>query len=394
MDLLDSAPRNAWNKSYSIRLTEFEGIRGLLAAWVIFGHILLFSGYTYRDGLFGILFSPVLGVYVFMMLSGFVITYALDTRHVDWFAFMKRRFFRIYPIYALSIALAIASLGISQRVAEHFAPQHFAAENAERLAEVSQHFALYVGADALLLQTLLPRPIFPHAHETFLPPTWSLSLEWLFYLAMPFVLCLLRQSWPKRAFGLAAIAVVIALLHDKVAVVSPSLCLANGSYFLCGIISYYVWRHLPEARGKYRWPALIAFWLVLGLGFASLGLSYKIWLGIMALLLYRRVHPKPIRVLEWNRWLLTTPPLQFLGRVSYSSYLLHWIVIENSLFLGISLFPQWEGRFELAIFCCLTAFPLTYAASHLAYKYIERPCIDLGTRSLRHASAGIQRAPA
>ena len=44
-----------------------------------------------------VLFSPVLGVYAFMMLSGFVITGALNQRQEGWCRFMARRFFRLYP---------------------------------------------------------------------------------------------------------------------------------------------------------------------------------------------------------------------------------------------------------------------------------------------------------
>ncbi len=378
----------------SNRLIEFEGLRGFLAAWVIFGHILLFSGYTYTDGFFGILFSPVLGVYVFMMLSGFVITYALDSRSSSWFDFMKRRFFRIYPVYALSLLLAILCSGVSQHVANHFEFQQFALENSERLAEVNEHFDLYLLADATLLQNLLPRPIFPHAHETFLPPTWSLSLEWMFYLVMPFLIGLLRQRWLIKAAGLSSIVVVIALFHKQVALISPSLSLANGSYFLTGIASYFIWKKLPVIRGKYQWFAIIAFWSAFGIGFAILGLSFKMWFGVMAMLLYPRIHPNPIRIFEWMRWTLTCPPVKFLGRLSYSSYLLHWIVIEVCLFLGLNWFPQMEGRFVLAAFCCVTVFPLTYAASHLLYQYVERPCIQLASRKIPGQAILSQRVPA
>lgn len=376
------------------RLTEFEGLRGLLAAWVIFGHILLFSGYAYASGLFGILFSPVLGVYVFMTLSGFVITFALDARKSSWLSFMKRRFFRIYPVYALSLLLAISSLNVSQYVADKFAPQAFAGENSERLAEVNEHFPLYVLADASLLQTLLPRPIFPHAHETFLPPTWSLSLEWLFYLVMPLLMGLLRRAWLTRAIGFFGLIALVALFHEQAAAICPSLSLANGCYFLCGIASYFLWKHLPLIRGqKQRW-AILSFWTALGFGLLALGLSFKIWIGVLAILLYRRVHSQPIRAIECARWFLTCPPLKFLGQISYSSYLLHWIVIEICLYLQLRWIPQLEGRFPLALFCCATVFPLTYAASHLIYKYVERPMIDFGSQTIRRPATSVQCAPA
>ena len=376
-----SVPHSA---AQSPRFSELEGLRGFLAAWVIFGHILLFSGFTYTDGLFGILFSPVLGVYVFMMLSGFVITCALDAKQSSWVDFMWRRFLRIYPVYVACIALAILCVGISHEVAGHSALQEIGAENSNRLLEVEQNFSLYVFADAFLLQNLLPREHFPHAHETFLPPTWSLSLEWMFYLVMPMLIGLLRQRWQVRSLGVGAIVVLVALFQKQAEFICPSLSLANGSYFLTGIVSYYVWKHLPSFRGKRQWIAVVAFWIVLGSGMAVLSLPFKMWFAVMAMLLYTRVHTTRIWVFESFRWVLNCQPINYLGKISYSSYLLHWIVIEVCLFLGLHWIPQMEGRLALAMYCCPAVFAVTYAASHLMFKFVEQPFINLGkTRGVR-----------
>ena len=124
-------------------ISEFEGLRGLLAAWVVFGHILLISGFTYQDGWFGILFSPVLGVYAFMMLSGFVITATLDRRQSTWTSFMTRRFLRLFPIYAICMALAIILFDMSLHISQTPAMGRFGPENLERLNDVEKNFGLY-----------------------------------------------------------------------------------------------------------------------------------------------------------------------------------------------------------------------------------------------------------
>jgi peptidoglycan/LPS O-acetylase OafA/YrhL len=361
------------------RVPEFEGLRGILASWVILGHILLFSGFTYTAGLSGILFSPVLGVYVFMMLSGFVVTSALDAGSGNWSDFMRRRIFRIYPVYLICLALSILMIPVSRNVASTQSSLEIGRENSIRLQEVSDNFGIYAVADLLLLQNLMPREQFPHAHETFLPPTWSLSLEWMFYLVMPFLFGLLRRRGIVRLAGLAAVVAFVLLSHDSMTRICPSLNLATASYFLTGIASYSLWKWLPVVDSP-RF-ASIAFWIAILSGIALLPLSFKVWFAVMGLILYDRFHRTRLGPLELVRSLLNSQPAAFLGRISYSGYLVHWIVIEVCLFLGAVYFPQIKGNFSTAVFCCLTVFPLTYAASHLLFKYVEAPMIRLGSKS-------------
>lgn len=364
------------------RVPEFEGLRGILAAWVIFGHILLFSGFTYTDGLFGIIFSPVLGVYVFMMLSGFVVTYALDSGSAKWLEFMRRRFFRIYPVYVICVLVAIAMSEVSRDVALKHPGVTFGLETEARLDEVRENFWLYAFADSLLVQTLLPRAIFPNAHETFLPPTWSLSLEWMFYLVMPLLIGLCRQRWWIKSLGLAALVAGIALCHEPMTKISPSLNLATGSYFLTGILSFFVWKKLPRIRGRRQWFAIGLFWGLLGIGMALTSLPFKLWFATLAVVLYDRVHSRRVWPLEFGRWILNCRPINFLGQVSYSSYLVHWVVIEICLFNFFTWLPSIDNRIAIAVFACVTVYPVTYAASWLMFKYVERPCNTLSSLNL------------
>lgn len=369
------------------RVPEFEGLRGILASWVIFGHILLFSGFTYTAGWTGILFSPVLGVYVFMMLSGFVVTSALDSGSGNWSDFMRRRIFRIYPVYLICLALSIAMLPVSQNLASMQGSLEIGQSNSVRLQEVTENFGLYAVADLLLLQNLLPREQFPHAHETFLPPTWSLSLEWMFYLAMPMLFGLWCKRRSLRLTGFLLLMALIVFSHTAITRICPSLNLATASYFLTGIVSYGLWKRLPSTLSG-AFPAL-AFWTCIGAGIACLPFSFKLWFAVMAVVLYDRFHRRRFWPIEAVRGLLTSPPVTFLGRISYSSYLFHWIAIEVCLFLLAAYFPQLQGRTAVAIFCCLTACPLTVAASWLLFKYVEGPMIALGSK--KKSGAGSPR---
>lgn len=359
-------------------VAEFEGLRGVLAAWVVFGHILLFSGFTYQDGWFGIVFSPVLGVYAFMMLSGFVITAALDQRPTSWFEFMKRRFFRLFPTYALCMALAIVLFNVSISISRSPALATFGPENLERLTDVQGNFGFYLLADATLLQCLLPRGWFPYAHESFLPPTWSLTIEWLFYMVAPFMILGLRRNKIVGVAIMIAGLAIVGWFGSALVEWNRSFHTGNAFHFLTGIGSYYLWKHLPH--GRHDVLAKLVFWgLFLG-GMIALSLPYKIWLTTMAIVLYDRVHKHELFFLEWPRRIMNSRPLQFMGRTSYVTYLLHWIVLEVVLFWLIQLAPEISDRVTLAIICTVAVFPITYVLSNLIHRNLELPMMELPKR--------------
>lgn len=357
-----------------IHIGEFEGLRGILAAWVIFGHILLFSGFTYQDGWFGILFSPVLGVYSFMMLSGFVITAAIDQRPTSWTGFMTRRFFRLFPVYALCVGLAILMMGVSLHISQSPTLSTFGPENMERLENVQQNFGLYLLADATLLQCLLPRTWYPAAQESFLVPTWSLTIEWLFYMVAPFIVLLIRRSKSLAIGTVFAGLVAIWIFEPFLTSINHSFHLGNAFHFLTGIGSFYLWKHLPDCRRG--WFGKIVFWSLVLAGGACLNLPYKIWIATMAIILYSRVHLKSQFFLEWPRKILLSRPLQFMGRTSYAAYLLHWIIIEIVLFWIIQFAPGFDNKYLLTTSCVLAVYPMTYVASAIIHRHVERPLIQ------------------
>ncbi len=367
-----------YSKAKRTFVGEFEGLRGLLAAWVVFGHILLFSGFTYQDGLFGVVFSPVLGVYAFMMLSGFVIFAALDQRPAKWLDFMKRRFFRLFPTYVFCVGLAIVLINVSWSISQSPTLATFGPENIERLTDVDRHFGIYLIADGLLLQCLLPGNWFPFAHESFLPPTWSLTIEWLFYMIAPFLIYGIRENKFVAAGITGACLLLIGVYGEAFAEWNRSFHIGNAMHFLTGIGSYYLWKHLPERQhGRL---AKVIFWTALLTGIVALNLPYKIWFATMAIVLYGRFHANSLFFLEWPRQVLMSRSLQFLGRTSYVTYLLHWIVIEIVLFWLIQFAPGLSDRFVLATILSITVFPVTYGLSHVIHRNLEMPMIEIPKR--------------
>src|SRR5689334_14475157 len=93
-----------------MRIHELEGLRGLLAMWVFFSHIIAISGYewaSFRQPLQAVVTGSN-AVDVFIILSGFVICMLLDGRRESYGRFVWRRFLRLYPIYFMCLLFAVA----------------------------------------------------------------------------------------------------------------------------------------------------------------------------------------------------------------------------------------------------------------------------------------------
>ena len=71
------------------------------------------------------------------------------------------------------------------------------------------------------------------------------------------------------------------------------------------------------------------------------------------------------RVLHW-------PPIHFLGQISYSLYLWHYVVLLYCVHLLYGKVSLW------AILCLI--FILSISVSWLSYRFIEVPSMNLGRR--------------
>jgi len=81
---------------------------------------------------------------------------------------------------------------------------------------------------------------------------------------------------------------------------------------------------------------------------------------------------------DFLNW-LRLRPLRFLGRVSYSFYLIHWPVFYLTAIAVISTDILPHGATGNWI-VCLTSIALALVLSALIYRLVELPLIELGRR--------------
>jgi peptidoglycan/LPS O-acetylase OafA/YrhL len=308
----------------SDRRPELDGLRAIAIALVLLGHFDLAP--------FGGGFA---GVDVFFVLSGFLITVqcadagdALPWRRIR--GFYLRRFWRIAPAY-LAVVAATAFIGAQMMLADD-------ARRLETSALASALFVpnLYFNND---LGYFAPSAIYsPLLH------LWSLGVEAQFYLVWPLAIrfALPRPTWRRLAI-VAAIGVVsfvfsaaMSFFDAKTAFFSlPSRLWEFGAGAAVALAPQFAarvaqWRCAGRLAAAALAVLFVAPFLFDGDSAWPAPLAAIVVAPTAALILCAR-GPSGVA-----HRLLSLPPLTWLGRISYSLYLVHWPLATLATY---SVFP-------------------------------------------------------
>ncbi|MDQ0346858.1 acyltransferase family protein [Ancylobacter vacuolatus] len=328
----------------AVRIEIIDVLRGIAAIAVVAQHVAASSG---LPGLWYVLeLSPgVFGVVLFFLISGFVIP--LSVRGApDWRAFALRRVFRIYPLtlFAFALLAALIMLGAVPPPASDSATVWL--------------------VNLLLLQDFLKQPAL-------IGVTWTLPIEFAWYglFGLSFFLlgrrglALLSLAYP---IGMAGLILFSLLMEIR-------LPFGRIGMFYAAIIGMQCQRFVGGEIGRGEMllsgGAFVALMMVAnGVAFGhfshpDIALHQALVPWVLASLLF---------FLALFRLRLSPPgglverSLLFLGRISFSVYLLHPIVMEI-------VHPHAEGiAFIVAV--CVGTVPLAW----LSFTYVEKPGIEIG----------------
>ena len=367
------------------RVDEFDGLRGILALWVAFSHIFAWTGH-WENPLPGRLkevwrtfVSADPAVDTFIILSGFVISFLLHHRHQSYGAFMRGRFFRIYPVYLVCLALGIASSFLVPAIigAASWKDTIYFEWMAEFVKQEQAAFGSHVFWHVTLLNGLLTKDFLPLATGTLLAPAWSITLEWQYYLVAP-----LLARGVKSAFGLLAIGAVAWLgLEFASDWRNPQLSFlpAQLPLFLIGIASYHLYHARCEGSSIRFLPSLApAALIVLALASNWHSVALTAWAIGFGCIMVRGNDPFS-RFLGIARQILLHPALQHLGKLSFPVYLVHWPLIILLLTVILRVRPGIPGHLALAVLI-VVGIPVILVAAEIIHRLIEKPGMDLGKR--------------
>jgi peptidoglycan/LPS O-acetylase OafA/YrhL len=359
------------------RITEIEGLRGYLALWVLCSHVLGNAGFAPQDyGWFFHLFR--LGQYavdIFMLVSGFVIFYLLDSKVENYSVFLVRRVFRIWPLATFIFFVAVALSPIWLAVAVEAG--NYGKET--RILSWWHYFWAHTAAHITLMHGVFPESILPDSPEAFTSPPWSVSLEWQFYLVAPILFhALNHNSKFVKGLGVLAVGVTWAVAPFLPSVRLGAFLPMHIEFFFWGAVSFFIYKKI-----------LIFNKEVLVLPFAAAGavllmfannwkhdyFPISIWIFFIGLL----IDSSGKESIKTVTRIFTNPWSQFLGKISYSLYLCHILIMEMVSATLTAFAPTITGWTKVYVLFP-TTLALSIAASIRLYAWIERPGIRLGSK--------------
>ena len=350
-----------------MRFESIEGLRAPLAWWVVVAHLLQVSRVGRESLPVGLewLHSGIIPVYGFIIVSGLVIANLIDYKQENYLPYLVRRYFRLAPlmIVVMVLAFVLSRFGLWRDWPD-------------------DNVAFRIFMQTILMHGVIPDSQLSQGAMTFVNPAWSISLEMQFYMVAPVIMLALRKggvwlvpiflallvSWASTA-GMEQKRFVLLGINEQFS--KPSHLLSSLHLFLIGILIFLTVKHLrlpkeAERYGLLTIAILCFFWM------GSDRILRWMVLPLAGLTAHVVLFPdgRLTRVFEWK-------PLTYLGKISYSTYLLHFFIV----YLARDYFVSGVGNgWELFWLMTAVTIPATLIVSVLSYHFIEQPFARLGSR--------------
>jgi peptidoglycan/LPS O-acetylase OafA/YrhL len=360
-------------------VVELDALRGIAIFGVVMTHVVNSLGMMGNNlpllnlDITQFLNTGGLGVQLFFLLSGFLLTttetrrYARGTGNLG--GYVRRRFLRLAPAYYLALALALV----------------FALWNH------NYHPAINPGLDLAIYLSFL-HGLTLGTHSVLDPAYWSLACEVVFYASLPFVL---RFAGPLRVrlfwyAGTLILAAGVYIWWATVGSVEMRFYLifhpfAHLHLFLAGSLL----AGMAERRargGGWSVPAGTGDFLLL-LALTGITLNAYINDPAPAPQVVSRLGTETLVAVGFAAYVLGSPLLKAilalpglaaLGRISYSIYLFHGLLMGLAEKAGsVRLLHQWAtaGVPHLALFAVYMAATLLVVVPvcTLTYYWVELP---------------------
>jgi len=303
------------------------------------------------------------GVRLFFVVSAFTLTIRAHQSPGDLGGYALRRIARVGPGYWLA--------GIGYTLLAGLGPRLWAPNG--------------VSPIDLAIAALFGSAWLGGASFAVVPGGWSVSVEIAFYLALPLLIRIIEgRIW--RAIALTVLTMGIAQIRAQHILLTGhwnffDLCnpVEQAPVFLCGVTAAVICLKLEMPRRPVAATALLFLAIAL-LPFSPLNplillpyLPFAATVAVVAAI--SAIHPPR---------LLNNLAIGWIGKVSYSMYLVHFAVLPVSLTIAERLFPGPSGLTLAAHFTMTAA--ATFGIACLTYRYVELPPIRWAARRLRRAA--------
>ena len=350
-------------------IEAIDSLRGIAALMVFVYHFSVVTNPApaVPEWLFPLTLTASSGVTLFFIISAFTLCLSMCVRRsgedLATTSYYIRRYFRIAPLFYFWIGIILAI---------------------DWLANNKTHYAGEIIKSALFILNL-----YPGEEAGFIPNSWTLGVEFIFYLIFPLVFKVSRNLLLLSAI-LAASIIISCLWHEMLLYGIPDLKVAEEFYwmsfihnlpsFIIGVFIYNLyWRGCLAALEKHAiGHLLVLIWALLYYCFSYQILSIgNIDKAIAGAVLHGLL---VIGLLTSMNRAFINKVTGLMGRISYSLYLIHVPVINivsTHLVLINSHFDSLEWAYFVSLLMTLI---ICTALSFLTFKYIERPGLSIGAR--------------
>jgi peptidoglycan/LPS O-acetylase OafA/YrhL len=366
-------------RAHSVAL---DAIRGIAIFDVFMTHLAVFwARGTRQDLVFPILGITIqdvlvrgyLGVYLFFLLSGYLLTWTEEGRarrgSYSLLSYVKRRVFRLVPAYYVTIAVVVLLWPTSPRL-----------------------------FDVALLMSFLHgfKPSFPVGLD---PAFWSLTTEVVFYALLPLLIVKLKKFWQRAAVLVALFSVSLGtrLLMGYGSFGSFSIfgdqLIVNRMWFFPTTLLYLfivgmLLRMMVERIGADRRPPALVLTAMTVVPVVLLVVQRVVFERQQIIASPAAMIVEALTIVLFASVLLGSPllkpilswrPLAFLGKISYSLFLLHTTFIYlTTRYVLFELRPWFARQDEPVLWAsflvyAVTLFAVSVAISYLSYRFIESP---------------------
>jgi peptidoglycan/LPS O-acetylase OafA/YrhL len=373
------------------RLDCLDGVRGLLAVYVLLGHMAPFA--VLPAWVQNAVSHGGAAVDVFFVLSGLVITQSLLRAGGQAAPFLIARVARIFPVFlaVFAVSIAVEPWSCGFEFMPWIGPDDVARTICVKtwphawLPEIAAHLTLVHG--------LFPYAVWPDVWVSFLGAAWSLSTEWQFYL-----LALLVATRSRRLYvillGLALAGVAWRLTVAVPWQFSRAFLPNKAHFFALGVASVPLVNRERGAILRYALVLISALAICATAGSPSKLLPPLAWSFCLAI----QIRPDLTGLRHASR-LLCSRAIRYLGAISYCVYLVNE-PIHKTVGEALSRFASGDGsgdasgdgRLFTALWIPLSiGLPLLVAA--LLHRYLEVPALRVGRDFARRISSPSVAAP-
>ena len=353
------------------RIHELDGIRGLAALLVAVGH---WQAYFMPDPF---LKAYPLCVDAFFILSGIVLTHVYEAKILSGEAGMREfwlhRLARLYPLHLFTLVLALVL---------NFAIDWFCWHG----IHTGHPFDILTRTDYFWFRAFINLAMLQgagfdgYAWDT---PSWSISVEVIVNLIWVSLLVRTRRSIPVVALVLLSFLMIVNACGVNIpfpdrgintfGILNPGV-LGGLMGFMIGVLCY---RHLVPLLSLI--PVLWANIVALAATFVAVavfhlgdtepayglrGMYYVMVMVVLPLFILSSMHSG-----TFLNAFFRLKPMLWLGRISYSVYLIHWLILLPFEMAWKDSFIQWNRPVIVTVYLGSVLLLAT-----LTYYFLEAPC--------------------